>query len=242
MFVSDCGSFKKITGLATGNIYIVSSGDGGFVLVDCGGPPDFLLIESSLRSLDFNRTGEIHLVLTHFHFDHAGSAARIRRLYKAKIWAHEQEAPVLEGREEVPTLYNKGVIGRTLSAVPFISHITGMPEPVNVDFTFSDGDVLPLLGGLEVMHTPGHTPGSSSFFWGKEKVLFTGDAIINTFRFLTLPTEGFSCDFTLARDSALRLTEMASRKEIRYLCTGHGPVVIEPSRQLNRFRQRLLMF
>lgn len=242
MFVTDCGSFRKITGLATGNIYVVPSGGGDVVLVDCGGPSDFLLIESSLKSLGISRTGEMHLVLTHFHFDHAGSAARMKRLYKAKVWAHELETPILEGREEVPTVYKKGLIGRALSPVPFISTIIGTPKPVSVDIAFSDGDVLPLLGGLEVIHTPGHTPGSSSFFWVDEKVLFSGDAIINTFRFLTLPTKGFSCEFELARDSALGLIELAFQKEIRYLCTGHGPIVVEPSRQLTRFRKRLLEF
>ena len=38
-----------------------------------------------------------------------------------------------------------------------------------------DGQLLPILGGLRVLHTPGHTPGSASFMLEREGALFTGD-------------------------------------------------------------------
>ncbi len=240
MFSKEYGEFRKITGLATGNIYVIPERDERVILVDCGGPLDFILIDTCLKSLSFKRGGELHLVLTHFHFDHAGSAARMKRLYNAKIWAHEHEVPILEGKEKVPVLYRKGLIGTVLLSIPFKPKGMGFSEPIVVDHAFKDGDILPLLGGLEVIHTPGHTPGSSSFFWKEKTVLFSGDAIINTFRFLTLPTEGFSCDFELTRESALKLAEFAHERGIRALCTGHGPVIEKPSIQISRFRKRVL--
>ena len=40
-----------------------------------------------------------------------------------------------------------------------------------------DGDVLPVLGGLEVVHTPGHTPGSVCLYGARDRVLFVGDVL-----------------------------------------------------------------
>ena len=44
-----------------------------------------------------------------------------------------------------------------------------------------DGDVLPMLGGLRVIHTPGHTPGSVCLYGVRDRVLFVGDTLQRRF-------------------------------------------------------------
>jgi glyoxylase-like metal-dependent hydrolase (beta-lactamase superfamily II) len=70
-----------------------------------------------------------------------------------------------------------------------------------------DGDVLPLLGGLEVIHTPGHTPGSVCLYARGPRILFTGDVIQVRRGRLAFASPIFSHDHAQARASVRRLTE-----------------------------------
>ena len=51
-------------------------------------------------------------------------------------------------------------------------------QKLKVDRTISDGEILPYCGGIQIIHTPGHTPGHVAFFRPSDKVLITGDAIV----------------------------------------------------------------
>jgi glyoxylase-like metal-dependent hydrolase (beta-lactamase superfamily II) len=70
-----------------------------------------------------------------------------------------------------------------------------------------DGVVLPLLGGLEVIHTPGHTPGSVCLYARGPRILFTGDVIQVRRGRLAFASPIFSHDHAQARASVRRLTE-----------------------------------
>ena len=64
--------------------------------------------------------------------------------------------------------------------VPVAAHsddVGGLP--LKPDILLKDGDVLSGLGGLQIIHTPGHTRGSICLLMERSRVLFTGDTIIN---------------------------------------------------------------
>lgn len=65
----------------------------------------------------------------------------------------------------------------------------------------------------------------STMFQGT--VLFTGDSIINTYHFLSLPTNGFSVDFDQAARSICKVVDEVEDEDVRLVCTGHGPFVDE---------------
>ncbi|MFP5218337.1 MAG: MBL fold metallo-hydrolase, partial [Actinomycetes bacterium] len=69
------------------------------------------------------------------------------------------------------------------------------------------GDVLPVAGGIQVVHTPGHTPGHCSFLHPRSGVLITADAIFNV-RGLRYSFTSSCTDVTLSRESAQRLGEL----------------------------------
>ena len=90
-------------------------------------------------------------VITHAHPDHIGGAA------DANILLHPAD-------RERPLRFNAGTIARRLSRLP-----------ATIDV--ADGDVVPGLGGLRVIHTPGHTPGSVCLYAEREGIVFVGDAL-----------------------------------------------------------------
>ena len=78
---------------------------------------------------------------------------------------------------------------------------------VDVAETFAHGAVLPLGGGLTVVHTPGHTTGHCSYLHTSTGVLLTGDALFNVRR-IRYSFAGLCTDAGLARISAGRLGEL----------------------------------
>jgi glyoxylase-like metal-dependent hydrolase (beta-lactamase superfamily II) len=52
-------------------------------------------------------------------------------------------------------------------------------EPVAIDEPLSDGEILPIAGGIEVIHTPGHCAGHVALLWRPGRMLFAGDVCTN---------------------------------------------------------------
>jgi len=231
---------SKVKGYGTGNVYIIDAGE-ELVLVDAGMPQDYRLLVDRIKSLGRSPVEVGHIVITHFHVDHAGSAAALKRLSHAKVYALAGDVPYLQGDDSISSVYRKGLLGGAASLVPKAADTLTRVPPVEVDVACSDGDVLPILGGLRTIHCPGHTPGSGAFYWEEKGILFTGDSIINTYHFLTLPTIGFSVDFDLAARSAARLVDEVEDGGVWMVCCGHGPLVAERAMEkLLRFRGRLM--
>src|SRR4029077_21222577 len=81
------------------------------------------------------------------------------------------------------------------------------------------GQVLPILGGLEVVHTPGHTPGSICLYAARHKLLFTGDALQVVRGRVTYASAFFSADLAMARASVARLAAL----DVETIAFAHYP-------------------
>jgi glyoxylase-like metal-dependent hydrolase (beta-lactamase superfamily II) len=81
----------------------------------------------------------------------------------------------------------------------------------------ADGDVLPILGGLEVIHTPGHTPGSVCLYAPRDRLLFVGDALEVRRGKVTFASPLFSDDLATARQSVKRMAE----RDVNTIVFGH---------------------
>jgi hydroxyacylglutathione hydrolase len=101
------------------------------------------------------------IVITHAHIDHIGGASKLRALTGAPVYMHEDDS-VLAANLEMQANW------------------LGMATPENpgIDTVAKDGDIL-RVGAIEaqVIHTPGHTPGSLSLFIPAEKKLIAGDTL-----------------------------------------------------------------
>jgi glyoxylase-like metal-dependent hydrolase (beta-lactamase superfamily II) len=119
-----------------------------------------------------NKTGrsakEIsRLILTHAHPDHIGSAAAIHSMTGCTVYAHEFERSWIE---------DINLQARERPVPGFFSLAGGS---VSINKTLQDGDILDLGGDLrlEVIHTPGHSPGSISLLFANDGALFAADAV-----------------------------------------------------------------
>ena len=220
----------KILGSLSNNIYLVESGD-ELVVFDPGMPSDLRRLVDRIKSLGRSPKDVTSIVLTHFHVDHAGSARALKLLSGAKVYANAEDVPYLQGEKYMPSVFKAGFQGRALMVLPKTVEKYSRVPTVEVDVPFLDGDVLPLLGGLEVYHDPGNTPGSSCFLWRDRGVLFTGDAIQNLYFLLTLPEGGFTWDLELAGRSAAAVVDALPGEDYRVICTGHGPIVRGSARE-----------
>ena len=203
------------------NSYLIAGADGSLVLVDAGTRRAPATLLAALAQLGRQPGDVTHLLLTHAHNDHAGGANAVAEATGSEVAAHEREAVYLrEGRMPRPDPSTRG--GRLLARLP--GRATGFAR-VDVGTAFADGDVLPVAGGVQVVHTPGHTPGHCSFLHPSSGVLVTGDAIFNV-RGLRWSFAGSCTDVTLSRTSAQRLGELD------YDVAGftHGPHVAQDAR------------
>lgn len=128
------------------------------VVVDPGDEPDRVL--EALAGSGFHPVALVH---THAHFDHIGCSALIKRITGAPILMHEGDRPLYQNLGEQGKAF-----GLTLEA------------PGLIDRLLVHGDRVACgKGQLEVLHTPGHTPGSLCFRMACEDgdVLFSGDTL-----------------------------------------------------------------
>jgi len=92
-----------------------------------------------------------------------------------------------------------------------------MPE-LKVSFFLKEGELKLGSKSFQVIHTPGHSPGSISLYWPEKKALFTGDVV---FPMGVGRTDFPGGDGALLRDSIERL----ARLDAEYLLSGHGEVI-----------------
>ena len=143
------------------------------VLVDAGGRGSGPLIEAGLEAIGSSIESVALVVLTHHHPDHTGGLAGVVERSSASVAAHTLEAPIIDGSVRMPNPYRNKLFGAV--AVPVVASING--PPVGVDHHLEDGDRLPVGDEIRVVHTPGHTQGSTCLLLEPRGVLIVGDAL-----------------------------------------------------------------
>jgi glyoxylase-like metal-dependent hydrolase (beta-lactamase superfamily II) len=174
--------------------------DGPFkVLIDPGHDSLFEHVERGLSALNY-RLSDINLVIcTHSHPDHIEA---VKHFAKPTLFAvHETDWRLLNGE------------GRAMAGMYGFD-----PGSIRPDFFLGEG-VLSLEGlELEVLHTPGHSPGSVCLYWPEYRGLFTGDVVFN---------EGLGrTDLPGGNGEALKASiRRLAQREIDALWPGHGEPV-----------------
>jgi len=101
------------------------------------------------------------ILLTHTHFDHVGAVAPVAKATGAEVWV-----PVIE----------KPVLADIMSFVPWPGF--GPYESYEAEHTLAGGERLELAGfEIDVIFTPGHSPGHVTFSIADEQVVFSGDVL-----------------------------------------------------------------
>lgn len=164
-------------------IYLTLTWDSdNLVLIDAGFPGQTDSILQAIAAAGFSAEQLTHIIITHQDMDHIGCVMDLLKFApSAQVMAHIDEAPYIDGRKTPIKLAAK------------LDSYDSLPEDqkewfdmikegyanrkIKISKTLSDGEVLPVCDGIEVIHTPGHTPGHICLFLKESGVLVSGDAV-----------------------------------------------------------------
>ncbi|ADN35098.1 beta-lactamase domain-containing protein [Methanolacinia petrolearia DSM 11571] len=160
----------------------------GSVLIDTGATP---------TAVEPYRDDIGTIVLTHCHYDHIAHLREIRDMCgNPEICIHELDAPgITEPSRSLSTMFGE------------------RGPDIGPDVILSEGDEI---GGLKVIHTPGHTPGGICLYDAEEMVLFSGDTVFADGAFGRFDFPGGSLE--QLSNSVKKLSEL----DVEGLCPGHG--------------------
>lgn len=187
----------------------------GAVLVDTGLKGSAGLIARGLKSIGVRPERLTAIAITHHHPDHIGGIAGLQAESLAFVVAHLNDAPFVNGERPPPNPYQHPLAA--LVARPALAAFR--PTSATVDVTVDDGDRLPSMDGVTVIHTPGHTPGSICLHDRDKGVVIVGDALEYRRGTLSPPAAMFTKDMDQAMRSLRRLLDL----DFETICFSHFP-------------------
>jgi glyoxylase-like metal-dependent hydrolase (beta-lactamase superfamily II) len=202
------------------NTFLLTEED-GLTLIDSGLKGTERKIGRAIRQLGRKPSEVRNVLITHHHGDHVGSLAAIVAQSGAAVWAHPLDAPIIAGEKPRPHPNPASIAGRILG--PLIERLPqNNPPPVTPTHEATDGAIIPIAGGVQVIHTPGHTMGHVAFLVpGHGGILFAGDAAARLLGRLGKPALMFTEDVGQTKESIRKLAAL----EFDTACFGHGSVL-----------------
>ena len=178
------------------NIYLI-----GDTVIDTGTGFNFTRLKDVLRVFKMPMENVKRIINTHYHFDHIGGNGYFTG---SEIWVHEGDASVLENGD---------------AEIAVAEFFGGKMHKMKVARKLKDGEKIK-LGTMEfqIIHTPGHTPGSICLYEPNQKLLITGDTVFSN---AVGRTDLEGGDFEQLKNSLSKLSKM----DIQKILPGHGSIV-----------------
>lgn len=158
-----------------------------------------------------------HILITHSDGDHIGGLAELRAATGAAVYAGAIEAEAIARGEASRSPAVPAIMQPLFQLVQRLMPVVASEATVIVHA----GETLPILGGLQVLATPGHTPGHISYYAPEHGVLFAGDSMMASAKGLAFRDGPVTWNYALGRDSVRLQAALAPRM----VCCGHGPVI-----------------
>ena len=216
------------------NAFLIEADD-GLTLIDAGYPRKEAVVFGAIRGLGRSPAQLKQLMFTHGHPDHIGSAAAIVRETGARTYMHALDLPMAESGGPFRPLIPAPGLSRRLMCKLFF-HPDERLDPVAIDQPLTPGEILPIAGGIEVIHVPGHCAGQVALLWRPGRMLFTGDVCTNVMGLgdpvgfenlnddrasqrrlasLSFDAAGFGHGASIARDASTRFRDKWASEEAR---------------------------
>jgi glyoxylase-like metal-dependent hydrolase (beta-lactamase superfamily II) len=219
----------SIGGRKGGHVHAFLLEDGpDLTLIDTLYELDGRLILAAIQRLGRSISDLKRIAITHAHRSHLGGVAELKRLSGATVLSHEWEAGIVSGDRKA----HRVTIAPRLPLRAYFPFQFGLAlglgnhPPCPVDDTLSEGDEI---AGMQVLHTPGHTPGHLAFYSPERGILISGDAIATWPRF-EAGWPGFTLDEEAHRASIARMAAL----EPKAVGVGHGdPIMTQAAERVH---------
>ena len=182
-------------------------------LIDTGLPLFSRSLIRALSRIDHRATLSL-ILITHADGDHYGAAKRMAKIYQCPIAASATEAAAIASGTMSRELKPQKPLDLLLFKI-FLPVFTASATPV--DRYLEPGQTLPILDGLQVLDSAGHTPGHLSFYQPERRILFAGDSIIKR-RNTPSPAYGPNC---WNEQRAIDAFERQMALKPLHICGGH---------------------
>jgi glyoxylase-like metal-dependent hydrolase (beta-lactamase superfamily II) len=160
---------------------VLWEGRDGATLIDAGYPGQMPAIERALGVVGVKLHDLKRILLTHQDLDHIGSAETLVAATGAEVFAHAADTPYIQGEKRLVKM-DPARFEERLKMLPERRRdrarrmIASLPS-VKVNRTLQGNERLPLHGGIDVIATPGHTPGHVCYYVRQLRLLVAGDAL-----------------------------------------------------------------
>ncbi len=205
----------------TDTVYMLDSTAGSYaylilgqetMLVDTCFPGRGKKILNELASQNVNPHDLKHILLTHHDGDHIGNVAMLEQASGATVWASAEDIPYIYGQKSRPGIKK------------YLSFLMRVPPPTHIQPYPQDH----CIGEIEVIATPGHTPGHVCLLY--QDVLFAGDLLASSKGQLRHSPAWMNWNQTVLSESIKKITPLS----FRWICPAHGRPV-ERGQQLENF-------
>lgn len=206
------------------NVWLLADKRGRRFLIDTGDQSERPLLALWLSRHGLTKPGDLTAVLlTHWHRDHAGNAAWLRKKFRCPVVCHRRDAGYLDGTVTPPPFSNRPL--KFYVKAPCRMQ-DWLPARSTVDEVYTEGL---WKWGFEVIPTPGHTDGAVMLYHKPSRTLFSGDSILTglpPFRLwesLRLAHPGYSPQVELCHETTRDF--LRNMPPIERVCGGHGPFI-----------------
>ncbi|MEH7443813.1 MBL fold metallo-hydrolase [Bacillus sp. JJ1122] len=148
------------------------------ILIDTGLPGQIGEIKKELARVGVPFERLTAIILTHQDIDHIGNIDLILNELKIDVYAHQLDIHYIEGEKPLLKTDPSKMSVEEWEALSYpMKQISLNPPKAMITKALKDGDELPFCGGIQVIHTPGHTPGHISLYHKVSKTLIAADSM-----------------------------------------------------------------
>ncbi|MBI2579880.1 MAG: MBL fold metallo-hydrolase [Candidatus Aenigmarchaeota archaeon] len=178
------------------NVYVID----GEVMIDAGTGKFFPEMKGEMEKTDTSALKSI--INTHYHFDHTGGSKKFRDWLGAEICIHSKDREYMENGNTLAEMFGE------------------KPRITTVDSVLKEKGVIKTKNfRFEILHTPGHTPGSVCLYEREKCILISGDTIFEgNFGRTDLPGGSM--------EDMMKSLKKLSELKVSYLFPGHGSIKI----------------